>query len=366
MISLLERNKDFIAQETIMFLKDKFPEYEFDKELCRRDANIITDIVAGELRVEGGHYPADDAPKGLCEDFWQLQRYKKSFLVFREQNEATIETIKFCGDLIKGILQNHDMQINRGLQFFQIKDIEIEATEENIEKVDEVLSLIVANAGAGKVKNNFVNFIEDYFEKGYIITETPPTIQEKLWDEVRNTKWVKGKFNNYKQVPKWYQEQKRMYIDPTGIDRPMLERQTGNWLFDKAPQSLVDIGNELIKDKMFDPLRMYRPDQVHLKYIHFWNGSENSPHHCDGIDGSDLMIFCYLTDAGEWKEEWGGYINMLKEVDSKFYYTRTVMPDDGRMVLINNSAPIFKHGIRDLVNKDVNRYTFIFHYTWTY
>jgi len=198
------------------------------------------------------------------------------------------------------------------------------------------------------------------------VTKIPKNIHEKLWDQVHNTNWIDAKKSTYKKVPDWYHENEKHYVDPTGFDRPNYEKKIGSEILTNAPKSLIDISDELIKDPLFDPLRMYRPPNPVTKYLHFWNGSENSPHHVDSIDGSDLMIFCYLTEEEEWKEEWGGYINIMKEVNSEITNTKTILPNNGVMVLVNNSCPIFKHGIRNLIKRDVNRYTFIFHYTWTY
>jgi hypothetical protein len=366
MITILEKNKDFIAQESIAFLANSYPAYEFDREICRRDVHMIIDIVAGELHLEGAMHPALNADPELCENFWQLNRFKRSFRTFRKQNPATIDTMNFTGELIKLLLQNLEPASITGGVFKQVKAEHITITPEELVHVDTVLSLIVANSGAGSVRSPGIEFIEEYFDKGFVVTETPKDIHARLWDEVNNTNWVPGVGNTYKMIPDWYQQKKRRYTDPTGADRQVTERWEGLYGYYHAPQSLKDIAADLIADPFFDTLKLYRPPNAIPKFIHFWNGSENTQHHVDSIDGSDVMIFCYATESKEWKEEWGGYINLMKEVNNEFYYTRNVLPNDGTMVVVNNSAPIFKHGIRDLLNQEINRYTFIFHYTWDY
>ena len=365
MVPLLEQNKDFIADEAWMFLERTHPMHKIDKELCRRDVHMVIDIVMGELHIPGGLYVSDVAFPDLCENYWQLNKYKKSFRVFRQQTDVVLDVLQYTQDLIELVLQN--TQVNRHSEIYsQAFDESRKLTSNQIEPLESIISLIAANASAGTVRTAHVEFLEEYFDKGFVVTETPKDIHTRLWEEINRTNWVPGSGTTYKTIPDWYVQKKRRYIDPTGADRQVVERWEGLYGYYHAPQSLKDIAADLINDPMFESLRLYRPPNAIPKFIHFWNGSENTQHHVDSIDGSDVMIFCYATDAGPWKEEWGGYINLMKEVDNKFHYLRNVMPDDRRMVIVNNAAPIFKHGIRSLVNQSVNRYTFIFHYTWEY
>jgi hypothetical protein len=364
-LTLIEQNKDFIAEEAISYIRKKYPSFKYDYELLRRDIHMIADIFMGELELEGGVYLLD-TKDGVDLSNAQMNRYKRSFTVFRNHNIETIDCIEYVSMLIEKIYNNDVIENTYNTKFPQIKNSSVPPQENRSINFQEITSLIVANSTAGAVRNYHIEFIEEYFDKGFVVTKIPPQIYEKLWEQVRTTNWIDAKKSTYKKVPDWYHENEKHYVDPTGYDRPSYERKIGADMFTNAPQSLIDISNELIKDPLFNPLKMYRPPNPVTKYLHFWNGSENSPHHVDAIDGSDLMIFCYLTDETDWKEEWGGYINIMKEVNSEITNTKTVLPNDGVMVLVNNSAPIFKHGIRNLVKRDVNRYTFIFHYTWTF
>lgn len=347
-VPLIELKKDFIANEIVNYVKEKYKNFSFDKELLRRDAHIVVDIFMGELKIKGGVYAIDIDPD-KSDDYLQLNRYKKSFTVLNKINDLTIDVMEKLCNSIKNIL-NSDKNFPK----------------EKIDDVDIISSLIVSNMDAIQEETSHTQFIDQYFDKGFIVTKIPQNLMSKFWDEVNNTKWVDAKLTTYKKVPDWYHENKKHYVDPTGMDRPTYEKKLGSDIFTNAPESIINLSKDLIADPFFDPLKMYRPPNPIPKYIHFWNGSENSPHHVDSIDGSDLMIFCYLTEAEEWKEEWGGYINLMKQVNSEVIYSKTVLPNNGVMVVVNNSSPIFKHGIRNLINRDVNRYTFIFHYTWTY
>lgn len=363
MLPLIELNKDFIAEETIHHVRKNH--FNFNYELLRRDIHMVIDIFMGELQIEGGVY-SYDIEENKDDSYFQLNRYKRSFTVFRNHSEQTIKCIEYITNLLKNILKNIKIEPVYNTTFSQFFDNEQNLSDDKFDNLDTICSLIIANSSAGSVRNYHIDFIEEYFDKGFVVTKIPPNIHKRLWKEVHDTNWIDAKKSTYKKVPDWYHENEKHYVDPTGFDRPSYERKLGADIFTNAPQSLIDISDDLIRDPLFDPLRMYRPPNPVTKYLHFWNGSENSPHHVDAIDGSDLMIFCYLTETKDWKEEWGGYINILKEVNSEITNTRTILPNDGVMVLVNNSAPIFKHGIRNLVKRDVNRYTFIFHYTWTY
>lgn len=364
-LPLIELNKDFIASEAIHYVQRTYPYFKFEYDLLRRDIHMVIDIFMGELHVEGGVY-SYDIEEGKDDSYFQLNRYKRSFTVFRNHSDETINCIQYTANLIKDVITNKKIEPVYNTQFEQLYDTKQKFNEEKLGEFDTICGLIVANSAAGSNRNYHIDFIEEYFDKGFVVTKIPPHIHERLWEEVRNTKWIDAKKSTYKKVPDWYRENEKHYVDPTGYDRPSYERKIGADIFTNAPKSLIDISDDLIKDDTFSPLRMYRPPNAITKYLHFWNGSENSPHHVDAIDGSDLMVFCYLTEEKDWKEEWGGYINIMKEVNSEITNTKTILPNDGVMVLVNNSAPIFKHGIRNLIKRDINRYTFIFHYTWTY
>jgi hypothetical protein len=326
---------------------------------------MIIDIYMGDLHVEGSMY-SYDISEGRDDEFFQLNRYKRSFTVFRNHSKETIDFIQYTGDIIRKVVKNESVEPVYNTYFQQTKDVSLAIPEDKLSDFDSITGLIVANSASGATRNYHVEFIEEYFDKGFVVTKIPPEIHAKLWDQVHNTNWIDAEKSTYKKVPDWYHENEKYYVDPTGFDRPDYERKVATSIFTNAPQDLIDISDELIQTDTFAPLRMYRPTYPITKFLHFWNGSENSPHHVDAIDGSDVMVFLYLTEAEDWKEEWGGYINIMKEVNSEITNTRTILPNNGVMVIVNNSAPIFKHGIRNLIKRDVNRYTFIFHYTWTY
>ncbi len=364
-LSIIEENKDFLADEVHQYFVKNNPGYEFNKEFFRRDVHMICDIICGDLEVEGYVSPITFADEDTKSGYYNLNRYKSSFLFFKEQNQESIEAINYTISLIKSISKNEVVTPVLGTHS-QVIDNERSLKPEQIEEIDVLGSLIVSNAGTSKKRTPYLDMMEDYFDKGFIHTTIPENIYPRLWEQVHKTKWVDATRSTYKKRPDWYHENEKHYMDPTMMDRPTYEKLFAKEVFTNTPPDLIEIAEDLIKDPMFDYIKMFRPPIPEVKCVHFWNGSENSPHHNDGVDGTDLMIFLYLTDEEGWDEEWGGYINMLKEVGGKFYHTKLILPIDGTMVCVNNSAPIFKHGIRDLKYKDKNRYTFIFHYTWKF
>jgi hypothetical protein len=361
---LIEKNKDFVAEEVITHLEKKYPNNKFEYELLRRDIHMMIDVYMGEMQAENGVY-LTDLKNPSNHSYYHFQRYKKSFTQVKKITDDVIECVEYTATLLKKIMMNEIINPKNDIfkQFIGDKSF----SEESLDVIERIKGLILVNASVKREKNYHLEFIDNFFDKGFYVTKIPDHIQEKMWIEIKKTNWVYAKFSTtYKKVPDWYHENKKMYIDPSGIDRPDFERKIGDDLYTNAPNSLIEISQDLSSNKLFDPIKMYRPPNMISKYIHMWNGAENSPYHVDGIDGSDIICFCYLTEEKDWKKEWGGYINLLKEIDSEIIHNTTVLPNNGVMVIVNNSSPIFKHGVRNLVNRGVNRYTFVFHYTWSF
>ena len=323
----IEIKKDEITDNTIDYLQKKYPDFKFNRGLLHRDLHMLIDIFMGELKLKGGVYSYD--VKG-DDSYFQINRYKKSFMILRKMTKETLDVISYVSNSINQIVKD---------------DVNF----------DEITGLIITNVQSGMKRNEHINFIEDYFDKGYIKTKIPQNLMPKFWDIVNSTNWIGSKLSTYKKIPDWYHENKKHYVDPTGTNRPDYERKVNAEIFTNAPNSMISLSYDLINDRQFDSLRAYRPPNVETKYVHLWNGAENSPNHIDSIDGSDVLIFCYLTEEKEWKEEWGGYINMMKEVNNEILHATTILPESGTMVIVNNASPIFKHGVRNLVNKNVNK-----------
>lgn len=201
----------------------------------------------------------------------------------------------------------------------------------------------------------------NYYEKGYIVTSLPEIIQTQLWNEIYSTDWEVDVDKVYKEKPVWYTAKKDL-IQNRNIQN-ILERNYGNEIREKVPNSLINIAQDLIQSQQFDFIRQYK-DTASVKYLHLWNGAEDIPYHIDTIDGSDTLVFVYLTDCMNWKKEYGGSISFCKEIDDTVLYEQTVYPNNGTMVIVNNSNPLIKHKVERLKELTVNRYTFSFCYTW--
>lgn len=206
--------------------------------------------------------------------------------------------------------------------------------------------------------------IEDYFEKGYSISRVPADLLPKLWMEIYGVEWVVDKNNIYKSTPEWYTPSK-IYQDlkEDGDQQNLVERAYGDDLINNAPASLKHIANEIIQLPYFNPLRSLK-NTSELKYLHLWNGAETIPWHMDTIDSSDTLIFLYLTEELDWKEDWGGCLGLHKELGNTVLYETKVLPNNGTMIVVNNTNPLIKHRVWGLENRSVNRYTFSMCFTW--
>ena len=204
--------------------------------------------------------------------------------------------------------------------------------------------------------------IEDYFEKGYFVTELPKEFVTRLWQFIYTTNWIEHD-GEYKQIPSWSPEEVTKFTHDHDNTQPDVERYYGRQLATLAPNEIVNIGEDLIALPLFDTLRYFKPTAI-LKHLQVWNGAEGIPYHYDTIDGTDTLVFIYMTDEPEWREEWGGQITFRKELKAANLYEYTVQPNSATMVVVNNSNPLFKHKVTELKNNGVNRYTFSFCYVW--
>lgn len=202
--------------------------------------------------------------------------------------------------------------------------------------------------------------IENYFEKGYEVTAVPQDLLPEFWMELHTTEWVVDSSATYKTMPSWYNV-KKIYSDDQ--IRNISEKSYGAELIAQAPKTLWDLANKVINLSYFDTLRYYKPNHT-IKQLHIWNGAEEIPYHTDAVDGGDTLILIYLTEELDWQEDWGGCLGLRKELSTGAEYETKVLPNNGTMVVINNTNPLMKHRVWKLVNRNVNRYTFGFGYSW--
>jgi hypothetical protein len=205
---------------------------------------------------------------------------------------------------------------------------------------------------------------EQYYDGGYFATVLPKHIQTMLWNEIYSTDWVSDSSENiYKQIPSWYQTKNKYQLDPSGTNRAQFERQIGADVFASTPESLKTIGLELAQTHELDFFRRYY-QEVELRYIDLWNGSEEIPYHFDTINGADTLVLIYLTEQDAWQQDWGGQISLRKKVNDVIIVEEEIAPNNGTMLVINNANPLVNHKVTALKNNKVNRYTFSFIYKW--
>jgi hypothetical protein len=201
--------------------------------------------------------------------------------------------------------------------------------------------------------------IEDYFEKGFVVTTVPEDLISKFWFEIYSSNWIDDGDKTYKKIPDWYKLTENEDINES---KNLKERRISA-IKNKIPDSLVTLSQDLINNKVFDNLRYIR-ENIEFRFSHLWNGAEEIPWHMDSIDGNDVLIFVYLTEEPSWDETWGGTLSLCKNLKDKFLYETTVLPNNATMVVVNNTNPLVKHRVTSLKNLLVNRYTFSLCYKW--
>jgi len=201
--------------------------------------------------------------------------------------------------------------------------------------------------------------IEDYFEKGFVVTTVPEDLISRFWFEIYSSNWIDDGDKTYKKIPDWYKLTENEDINES---KNLKERRI-NTIKNKIPDSLVTLSQDLINNKVFDNLRYIR-ENMEFRFSHLWNGAEEIPWHMDSIDGNDVLIFVYLTEETSWDETWGGTLSLCKNLKDKFLYETTVLPNNATMVVVNNTNPLIKHKVTSLKNLLVNRYTFSLCYKW--
>jgi len=204
--------------------------------------------------------------------------------------------------------------------------------------------------------------LENYFEKGFEVTKLTPDIVTKLWQIVYTTNWINDE-SGYKSKPDWYQAKDITNDSNSRIYQGKIERECGRELLNNSPTDIIDIAQHIINSNFFSPLRVFK-NNTELKYVHLWNGAEDISWHSDAIDGSDMLILIYLTEELQWDNDWGGCIEIAKDVNDQKRYQTLVQPLSGNMVAINNANPLVKHRVHALTNQTVNRYTFNMCFNW--
>jgi len=207
--------------------------------------------------------------------------------------------------------------------------------------------------------------LEDYFEIGRYVTKVPSEIQTKLWQLAYTTDWVKKENTThlqyptkYVRVPSWHPEVISGLAKPFGNNYYYGSKDPN-----EHPVELVEVANDIIKMPIFNIVKEYR--DLKLKYLTMWNGSGDLPWHSDINDSTDMIVLVYLTEEKLWDNSWGGTIEFRKEVNAKNLYYEKLQPMTGNMVILNNTNPLMQHQVTPMLNKEVNRYTFNFCYSWT-
>lgn len=205
---------------------------------------------------------------------------------------------------------------------------------------------------------------DSYYENGFFDSTLNDNILKLLWNEILSTEWISDDEDYlYKQIPSWYKSVFSKGVLPDGSNRAEYERLIAEDILLITPKSLIDLGNLLVELPEFNFFKKYYKKHE-LKSIDLWNGSESIDYHYDTINGCDTLVLIYLTEQSSWQQDWGGTLSMKKQVGDRVYYEKQFAPENGRMLVINNTNPLVYHKVAPMKNTSVNRYTFSFIYNW--
>lgn len=198
-----------------------------------------------------------------------------------------------------------------------------------------------------------------FFNKGYTWGFVPKDVYELARNEIVNTTFVGD-------VPEYAEWNKLPLNDDD--DQFYYEIIREKMTLDRTPASFKYIGELLIQNTYFDPLRkrLVKPQHQEFPWMRsivpngygMWNKTEHLSWHNDTMDGNHLLILMYFND--HWEESYGGQIHIGVEDDGgNIDCVYSHKPIDQSMICINNMNPYFYHRVDECLE---DRYTLSFRY----
>ncbi|MFS1428065.1 hypothetical protein LMH73_013125 [Vibrio splendidus] len=127
-----------------------------------------------------------------------------------------------------------------------------------------------------------------------------------------------------------------------------------------SPEFISCIERLLISNQTFELQNLY---DFKIVFSDLWNGSEGCPWHWDGTDSGDAIILAYFTDHSSWKPEFGGQLEIGRNLAERSVYLSKIKktesfgfipPKKQGWVLVNNKNPHLIHRCNKL-HKDSER-----------
>lgn len=201
--------------------------------------------------------------------------------------------------------------------------------------------------------------VNNFYKHGYDEWSLPEEIRTILWGAIYTEEW--SDHSVYKSIPSWSIN--------TDITTPPKQDREYNREYEKAksassldvvPQVYIDSIKQLFDNAYYS--KWFRETcgfDYELRFIDLWNGSDELTYHWDGVEDHDLGFLIYLTDEPNWKEEYGSVLKIAEREwpDDKVYNENTIIPSDGKVILLNNMNPRFVHSVGQLKDNTKNRYT---------
>ena len=201
--------------------------------------------------------------------------------------------------------------------------------------------------------------VNHFYKHGYDEWMLPQELKTMSWGAIYTEDW--NKHSVYKNVPAWSIN--------TDITTPPKEEREYNREYEKAksassldvvPSVYVDVITSLFDNPYYS--NWFKDTcgfEYELRFIDLWNGSDELKYHWDGVEDHDLGFLIYLTDEPNWKEEYGSILKIAERdyPNTEVYNEQSIIPNDGKVILLNNVNPRFVHSVNTLQDKTKNRYT---------
>ena len=170
-------NLEFIGEEVIQFISAKYPSFSYDEDKCKRDAELIVNAVAFDIKY-GGNRKSIEAGRS----YWR----GVSSVLPTEQLDETIEGIEYILQLAEQIIQNNEIAAAPNpLVFGKRGDIDQDTTtgdegeSESFALIERMVNLIIdiienGPDGSGELLEFFQ---DEYLEFGQPVPETQISIR---------------------------------------------------------------------------------------------------------------------------------------------------------------------------------------------
>ena len=201
--------------------------------------------------------------------------------------------------------------------------------------------------------------VNKFYKQGYDEWTLPEELKTILWGAIYTEEW--NEHSVYKSIPSWSIN--------TDITTPPKQDREYNREYEKAKSaSSLDVVPQVYIDSMKKPFdnsyysKWFRDTcgfNYELRFIDLWNGSDELKYHWDGVEDHDLGFLIYLTDEPDWKQEYGSVLKIAERdwPAETVYNENSIIPSNGKIILLNNMNPRFVHSVGKLKDNTKNRYT---------